>query len=99
MKARQLPPLPRFVHTPIGELPVLLVAPSVLGKRGAGHYSPREFVLRIANDMSRRPQWHVFWHEHGHLLVDLSGIQLGKDAEEAFCAAYATIRLNEMLYG
>jgi Zn-dependent peptidase ImmA (M78 family) len=99
VRGRKLPPLPRYVHTPIGELPVMLVPPAALGKRGAGYYHPRQFVIRIANDMVLRAQWHTFWHEHGHLLVDLSGLTMAKDKEEAFCSTYATIRMNEMLYG
>jgi hypothetical protein len=31
--------------------------------------------------------------------VDLSGLTMAKDKEEAFCSTYATIRMNEMLYG
>jgi hypothetical protein len=103
-KLRALPPIPKAIQTPLGPMPVHLTEAQPDwpngGVRSGGYYDSRQFRMFIANDMALLVQWHILWHERGHQIADIGGLQFADEAhEEQFCVAFATMMLNEMLYG
>lgn len=100
-RAKKLPPLPSFVFTTLGEVPVseVDIIPSDDGKPthdlGMADYHKR--VILIRKDLAPAAKWHTLFHEQCHFLVFDAGLKLGERQEEHLCDGYATLRFQEMV--
>ena len=97
----ELPPLPAFVFTALGEIPVREVAsiPGEDGKpsmdMGFANYHTREILIR--SDMAIAAKWATLFHEQAHFLVFDAGLKLPHRQEEHLADAYGTLRFQEMV--
>ena len=95
-----LPPLPSYVFTALGEVPIVLV--DVIrhdGKEthdlGFADFHTRTITIRA--DLAAAALFHTMFHEQGHFMLFDAGVRLSERMEEAVCDAYATMRFQEMV--
>lgn len=94
------PPLPSSVAGILGPVPVTLVD-ELVGDDGVpfgGLWNSEDRTIQIAASQSPVNEWHAFWHEWTHTVLDDLGLGnvLGRDMEERVCDAIALARTGEM---
>jgi hypothetical protein len=93
------PPLPKLLRGPGGRVKVSVEANPVddagVPADGVWERATRRILVRA--DLGKRERWRVFYHEHGHMILDDSGLcnVWDSDRQEVFCDAYATARMSE----
>lgn len=96
-----LPPLPTYVFTALGEVPVTLVEsiPDLHGKpsHDLGYCDYHKRFILIRGDLNPATMWHTLAHETFHFVIFDSGIRLSHNMEEMLCDAYATHFFQEMV--
>ena len=95
-----LPPLPSYVFTALGEVPVLLV--DVIRHDGKethdlGFADFHQRTITIRRDLAPAALFHTLFHEAAHFWIFDSGIKLTERQEEMIADAYATHRFQEMV--
>lgn len=99
-----LPDVPTTVFSKRGPIPVrrvpVVVCPDSSGTtppRVVGCYTPSERVVQIADTLSRRWAWIVFFHEKTHVAFREVGVRFDQqDDEERICWALAAYQVAEL---
>ena len=98
-----LPPLPSYVYSPIGDVPVFILPREQMkddkdpGSALAGYWAPRLRQIAIADDLEGAAAWTIFVHERTHMWLDDAGVDLPTEAEERVCNVIATATVAEMV--
>jgi hypothetical protein len=97
----ELPPLPDEVWTPLGMVPVILVA-GLAGEDGkalCGQFDWGPRVIRIADNLSPITAWQTLAHEWLHVVFYDAGLHIGNKTEERVCDAYGSVVMAWILAG
>ena len=98
----ELPPIPPFVFTALGEVPVLRV-PKIIccdGKAdevALGYANYHHRTIQVRENLTPAGAWATLLHEQFHFWLFDNDVGLTGKQEEAACSAYATARFQEMV--
>jgi hypothetical protein len=101
-RRRGLPPLPKFVYSALGPIPIELVKKFTDDKHGIeyqGEFDQHIRRIRILKKLSREQAWQVLRHEWLHAVLFDSGLTnvLTDKLEEQLCDAISTSLTAEMI--
>lgn len=96
--AKRLPPIPKTVHTAMGEVKVEQVK-KVDKEDSLGEYNIDLRVIRVKKGLEKVQKHQTVFHEWVHVVLTDAGVAdvLDSSQEEAVCNAIATARVNELL--
>ncbi len=92
-----LPPLPAYLETPVGNIPVGKVD-SLVEKKGAiGMSDYLQRIILLDSRQSLNTAWLTLEHERVHFIFFDAGIYMDKKLEEIIADTIAAARVAEML--
>jgi len=100
-RTKRLPPLPKSVHSHLGDIPVSLVDDLEEKKEALGMWEMAPRRISIHSKAAPEVQLQALYHEIVHVALMDSGVSNGlvKDAEEAVCDAVGTLLASMSLAG
>jgi len=96
--AKRIPPIPKTVHTSMGEVKVEQVK-KVDKEDSLGEYNIDLRVIRVKKGLEKIQKHQTVWHEWVHVVLTDAGVAdvLEHSQEEAVCNAIATALVNGLL--
>lgn len=101
-----LPPLPRYVYSALGDVPVEEIDATDVPdahKDEVAWWLPRERGIIVLNDGAPQARWQAFVHEKVHMWLDDAAVELPKnekgesELEERICNVIASAIVSEMI--
>lgn len=92
----QLPSLPTFIWTPLGNIPVLCIEKADWKDDDSGEFDPHARTLIVRSSMALVVQWYFLFHEDMHRMLHDAGVDMPDELEERVCDAYAYARTAEL---
>lgn len=93
-----LPPLPSSIRSPLGQVPVVVVADLQCNDEPAlGCFDVEQRRIAIKDSVPLIVQWQALFHEEVHLILWDSGHSTHDAAEEGIADAIATARAADLL--
>lgn len=101
-KVVELPPIPRFVWSPLGLVEVIEIeglADSKTGEPLCGQWENGGRVIRLRQGLQAVAAWQTLWHELAHVVLHDAGTPLTEKQEESVCNAFGSFGASFILAG
>lgn len=96
----ELPPLPKFVWSPLGLVEVIEIeglADSKTGEALCGQWENGSRVIRLRQGLQAVAAWQTLWHEWAHVVLHDAGTSLTEKQEESVCNAFGSFGASFVL--